>query len=96
MYVHHADFTWHRTSVKSCYQQQITKISARMHFTKDCVGSGVARPGPNRACALPSTSQALPSPTQLESRDSTMNQIKAGTKVKNIYLSYCANRYRSI
>ena len=36
--------------------------------------SGVARPGPTRACALPSTSQALPSPTQLESRDSTTNQ----------------------
>ena len=44
--------------------------------------SGVARPGPTRACALPSTSQALPSPTQLESRDSTTNQ----TKVKNTYL----------
>ena len=32
--------------------------------------SGVARPGLTRACVLPSTSQALPSPTQLESRDS--------------------------
>ena len=38
--------------------------------------SGVARPGPTRACALLSTSQALPSPTQLESRDSTTNQTK--------------------
>ena len=38
--------------------------------------SGVARPGPTRACALPSTSQALPSPTQLESRDSMANQTK--------------------
>ena len=44
--------------------------------------SGVARPGPTRACALPSTSQALPSPTQLESRDSTTNQ----TKVKKIHI----------
>ena len=43
---------------------------------EDPGGSGVARPGPTRACALPSTSQALPSPTQLESRDSTMKQTK--------------------
>ena len=56
------------------------------------MSSGVARPGPTRACALPSTSQALPSPTQLESRDSTTNQ----TKVKNTYISCCANRYRLI
>ena len=28
------------------------------------VGSGVARPGPTRACALPSTFQALPSAAQ--------------------------------
>ena len=27
-----------------------------------CFISGVARPGPTRACALPSTFQALPSP----------------------------------
>ena len=27
-------------------------------------GSGVARPGPTRACALPSTFQALPSAAQ--------------------------------
>jgi len=32
--------------------------------------SGVARPRPTRACALPSTSLALPSPAQKESRDS--------------------------
>ena len=44
--------------------------------------SGVARPGPTRACALPSTCQALPSPTQLDSRDSTTNQ----TKVKKIHI----------
>ena len=53
------------------------------------VCSGVARPGPTRACALPSTSQALPSPTQLESRDSTTNQTKV--------IKYsCANRYRYV
>ena len=44
--------------------------------------SGVARPVPTRACALPSTCQALPSPTQLDSRDSTTNQ----TKVKKIHI----------
>jgi len=32
--------------------------------------SGVARPGPTRVCALPSTSLALPSPVQKKSRDS--------------------------
>ena len=32
--------------------------------------SGVARPGPTRACALPSTFQALPSAAQHDSRDS--------------------------
>ena len=37
---------------------------------------GVARPGPTRACALPSTSQALPSPGQQDSRDSSMNTKK--------------------
>ena len=56
------------------------------------MSSGVARPGPTRACALPSTSQALPSPTQLESRDSQ----RIRPKLKNAYLSCCANRYRSI
>ena len=40
------------------------------------VASGVARPGPTRACALPSTSQALPSPGQQDSRDSSMNTKK--------------------
>ena len=38
--------------------------------------SGVARPGPTRACALRSTSQALPSPGQQDSRDSSMNTKK--------------------
>ena len=32
--------------------------------------SGVARPGPTRACALPSTFQALPSAAKHDSRDS--------------------------
>ena len=50
------------------------------------VTSGVARPGPTRACALPSTSQALPSPTQLESRDSTTNQTKV---IKYIFILLC-------
>ena len=50
------------------------------------LSSGVARPGPTMACALPSTSQALPSPTQLESCDSTTNQ----TKVKKyIFILLC-------
>ena len=35
--------------------------------------SGVARPGPTRACALPSTFQALPSRASKKSRDSIMN-----------------------
>ena len=38
--------------------------------------SGIARPGPTRACALPSTSQALPSPDQQDSCDSLMNTKK--------------------
>ena len=48
--------------------------------------SGVAKPGPTRACALPSTSQALSSLIQLESCDSTTNQ----TKVKQyIFIFLC-------
>ena len=39
--------------------------------------SGVARPGPTRACALPSTFQALPSAAKHDSRDS----IKIGNTV---------------
>ena len=35
--------------------------------------SVVARPGPTRACALPSTFQALPSAAQHDSRDSISN-----------------------
>ena len=38
--------------------------------------SGIARPGPTRACALPSTFQALPSLAKQESGDSIMNQIR--------------------
>ena len=37
------------------------------------LASGIARPGPTRACALPSTFQALPSATQQNSHDSTRN-----------------------
>ena len=35
--------------------------------------SGIARPGPTRACALPSTFQTLPSAAQHDSRDSIKN-----------------------
>ena len=67
-------------SVGSSYRKDITtpaRFSGR---------SGVARPGPTRACALPSTSQALPSPTQLESRDSRTNQTKLK---KYIFILLC-------
>ena len=37
------------------------------------ISSGVARPGPTRACALPSTFQALPSAAKHDSRDSIKN-----------------------
>ena len=33
------------------------------------VSGGIARAGPTRACPLPSTFQALPSPAQQESHD---------------------------
>ena len=56
--------------------------TCKMNSITVTVISGVARPGPTRACALPSTCQALPSPTQLDSRDSTTNQ----TKVKKIHI----------
>ena len=64
------------------------KLSATLRFLDAAISSvspisDVARPGPTRACALPSTSQALPLPTQLESRDSTTNQIKV-KKIHNI------------
>ena len=45
--------------------------------------SGVARPGPTRACALPSTLQALPSAINFESRDSTMDQTKINSSANN-------------
>ena len=35
--------------------------------------SNIARPRPTRACALPSTFQALPSQAKQESRDSVIN-----------------------
>ena len=43
--------------------------------------SGVARPGPTRACALPSTFQALPSAAQYDSRDSIKKLNKKGNTV---------------
>ena len=48
--------------------------------------SGITRPGPTRACALPSTFQALSSPTQQELHDFIMNY----TKKKLLYLSCSA------
>ena len=45
--------------------------------------SGVARPGPTRACALPSTFQALPSAISFESRDSTIDQSKINCSANN-------------
>ena len=45
--------------------------------------SGVARPGPARACALPSTLQALPSAISFESCDSTMDQTKINCSANN-------------
>ena len=47
------------------------------------IASGVARPGPTRACALPSTLQALPSAISFESRDSTMDQTKINCSANN-------------
>ena len=44
---------------------------------------GVARPGPTRACALPSTLQALLSAISFEFRDSTMDQTKINCRAKN-------------
>ena len=60
-----------------------------LYTSRWVTGSGVARPGPTRACALPSTSQALPSPGQQDSLDSSMN-----TK-KQTYFSSSANTIRS-
>ena len=47
-----------------------------MYVCKLRITSGVARPGPTRACALPSTFQALPSAAQHDSRDFIKNQTK--------------------
>ena len=44
--------------------------------------SGVARPGPTRACALPSTFQALPSAAQ------QIHVIPLGIKQEGKYSSY--------
>ena len=45
--------------------------------------SGVARPGPTRACALPSTLQALPSAISFEFCDSTMDQTETNCSASN-------------
>ena len=46
------------------------------------MNSGVARPGPTRACALPSTFQALPSAAQQP------HVIPQGIKQESKYSSY--------
>ena len=49
-----------------------------------CTGyrtSGVARPGPTRACALPSTFQALPSAAKHDSHDSIKNGNTVATRL---------------
>ena len=52
-------------------------------------GSGVARPGPTRACALPSTSQALPSPGQQDLHDSSMNTQRKQMYTRTWFLKQC-------
>ena len=56
----------HRASNKTKKQTRSIIIIIKTH-------SGVARPWPTRACALPSTFQALPLPPWEESHDFIMN-----------------------
>ena len=53
------------------YQQK--NLTLKISGITVYINSGIARPGPTRACALPSTFQALPSRAKQESRDSVMN-----------------------
>ena len=55
------------------------------------LSSGVARPGPTRACAIPSTLQALPSPTQQQSCDFMQNNPTKFKGSKYTLLVYGAN-----
>ena len=48
----------------------LQSIISKKEVFWELLGSGVARPGPTRVCALPSTFQALPS---ADSRDSVRN-----------------------
>ena len=58
-------------------------MSAKCEEASERALSGVARPGPTRACALPSTFQALPSAISFESCDSTMDQTKINCSANN-------------
>ena len=66
---------------------QFTKFfltnSHKYRETTEDLSSGIARPGPTRACALPSTLLALPSAISFESRDSTMDQTKISCSDNN-------------
>ena len=72
--------------------EEHTRVSARecqlrceLYHTYMHAYSGVARPGPTRAYALPSTFQVLPSPIQQDSHDSISNWT--GKQILIHYLS---------
>ena len=65
----------------------VCQVNTQEKVSNFVTSSGVARPGPTRACALPSTLQALPSAISFESRDSTMDQTK---------INCSANNYKSV
>ena len=69
------------TFIHQCIRTSLTRMTAKFHlasvFAVGDTTSSVARPGPTRACALPSTFQALPSAANHDSRDS----IKIGNTV---------------
>ena len=54
------------------YQHHLTAVKSQTSH----VHSGIARPRPTRACALPSSFQALPSSAQQESHDSVTNYTR--------------------
>ena len=59
------------------------KNQTLFRYVKLVIYSGVARPGPTRACALPSNLQALPSAISFGSRDSMMDQTKINCSTNN-------------
>ena len=62
------------TSIVCKTMEHILSSQIMHHIeSQGIICSGVARPGPTRACALPSTFQALPSAAQHDSRDSIKN-----------------------